>query len=81
MTPAERVAGAHCLIARHRGRETASHPTRCRFCSVDLPQLEAEVHDDDGSGMALFMQLPERRRRELVTDAAQIHVAAWMEGI
>ena len=80
MTPAERVAGAMCLLSRHRGAPTATHPVRCRFCSVDLPELEQMVHADDGA-MTMFMQLPERRRKELVAAAAELPIASWLDGL
>jgi len=81
LTPAERVAGSFCLLARHRGSATATHPVRCRFCDIDLPQLEADVHSGDGTDFASFMQLPERRRREMVQGAAAIPIASWMDGL
>jgi len=81
VTPAERVAGAMCLLSRHRGAPTATHPVKCRFCAVDLPQLEQDVHSGDDTIMSSFMALPSRRRAEMVQGAAVIPIASWMDGL
>lgn len=80
MSPAERIAGARCILARHRGKATATHPVRCRFCSVDLAQLEHDVHTDgDNEAMTIFMSLPDSHRKKMVEDAAEIPIASWFD--
>lgn len=78
MTPAERVAGAYCVLARHRGQATTTHPVRCRFCDVELAELERRVLlVADGEGD--FRRLPPSAREKLVTEAAARPLPSWID--